>query len=74
MTYDNCFQTREYPLAFPVNRVKLKARGGGGSRGQKIILFLFLFVVNSSRGGSCGTKISCQKDCFHPKIEVYICL
>ena len=37
----------------------VKARGGGGSRGQKIRFFDSLLVVNSTGGGSCGTKISC---------------
>ena len=48
----------------------LKARGG--LRGKKIRFFDSLLVVNTSRGGSCGTKISCQRDCLHPKSEVYI--
>ena len=60
-------------FALKEDSVSLKARGGG-VKGQKFGYFKFLFVVNSSRGGSCGTKISCQGDCFLPKIEVYIFL
>ena len=56
-------------IALPIS---IKAREGG--RGSKNSTFLFVFVVNSSRDGSCGTKISCQRDCLHPKIEVYIFL
>ena len=46
----------------------LKARGGG-LRGQKIRFFLFLLVVSSSRGGSCGTKLAAKEIAFTQKLR-----
>ena len=61
---------------FPASTGKLsclrpEGRGGGGVEGSKNLIFWF-FVVNTSRGGSCLTKISNQRDCLDPKNEVYI--
>ena len=46
----------------------LKARGG--VEGSKNLIFDSLFVANTCLGGSCGTKISNQRDCRDPKNEV----
>ena len=60
-------------LSLYKNNHLVKARGGGGgSRGQKIWFFDSLFVANTSRDGSCGTKIINHRDCLDPKNEVYI--